>query len=219
MSFTQFRNREDAAEKLLELLLPFRDQNPLVLGIPRGGIPMALRIAEGLHGQLDVALVRKLCAPFQPELAIGAVDEDGRTWIAPCAGEAGADRHYIRLETERELELIHTRRQEYTPGRAPVSCEERLTIVVDDGVATGSTLTAALQGVRTQKPRWLVAAVGVASTEALERITKEADDVLCIHTANDLVAVGQFYEDFAPVTDGEVATALQELVPTPPLLG
>lgn len=213
-----FRNREEAAAKLLEHLVGYRDQDPLVLGIPRGGVPMALSIAEALHGQLDVALVRKLRAPFRPELAIGAVDEQGRTWIAAYAEETGADRHYLRLETEDQHALLRQRRTEYTPGRTAISCQERLTIVVDDGVATGSTLTAALKGIRAQNPKWLVAAVGVAPTEALDKIAKEADEVICGYHTADFAAVGQFYEDFTPVTDDEVMAALQELAPTPGLL-
>ena len=203
-----FRDRKEAAEQLAQALFRYRDKNPLVLGIPRGGVPMARVVADELGGQLDIVLVHKLCAPLQREFAVGAVDEDGHVWVAPYARESGADETYLREETERELELIRRRRQSYTPVRGAVSCRERITIVVDDGVATGSTVIAALRGLRKSDPARLVAAIGVAPTDTLDKLEAECDEVVCCYDTHDFGAVGRFFTDFSPVTDAEVIEAL-----------
>jgi putative phosphoribosyl transferase len=203
-----FHDRLDAARRLLGELTQYRGQNALVLGVPRGGVPMAALIAEGLEGELDVVLVHKLKAPYQAEFAIGAVDESGRTWVSPEAYRAGADDQYLAREAEQELALLRRRRERYARGQPPVPAKGRIVIVVDDGVATGSTLIAGLRFVRRQEPEKLIAAVGVAPTHTLQRLSGEADEVVCARSADGFEAVGQYFEDFTPVSDEEVQRLL-----------
>ena len=204
-----FRDRDDAARQLADRLAAYRDQHPLVLAIPRGAVPMGKLIAEQLNGELDVVLVRKLRAPFQHEVAIGAVDESGWTTIAPYAAAAGADQDYIADEKRLQLQILQARRVQYSPLRTPVDPAGRTVIVVDDGLATGATMTAALHGLRQRQPLKLVCAVPVASVEALEKIRPMADDVVCLMTPPDFQAVGQFYRDFPQVSDEAVIDLLK----------
>lgn len=204
-----FRDRDDAARQLADRLAAYRDQHPLVLAIPRGAVPMGKLIAEQLNGELDVVLVRKLRAPFQHEVAIGAVDESGWTTIAPYAAAAGADQGYIADEKRLQLQILQARRVQYSPLRTPVDPAGRTVIVVDDGLATGATMTAALHGLRQRQPLKLVCAVPVASVEALEKIWPMADEVVCLMTPPDFQAVGQFYRDFPQVSDEAVIDLLK----------
>jgi len=203
-----FENREQAARLLARRLsVYYRNKNPLVLGIPRGAIPMAKIIADVLGGQLDVVLVHKLGHPLQPELAIGAIDENGIFFLAEHAEEIEAE--YIEAEKKRQVETLRRRRTEYTPYRPPIDPHERVVIVVDDGIATGSTMTAALRAVRAQKPKKLVAAVAVASPEAARAMLREADAMVCLKVPVDFYAVGQFFVDFGQVRDEDVVAILQ----------
>ncbi|MDZ4073485.1 MAG: phosphoribosyltransferase family protein [Hylemonella sp.] len=204
-----FRDRIDAAERLSETLAAYRGQRPLVLAIPRGAVPMAKLIAERLKGDFDVVLVRKLRAPWQPELAIGSVDEGGWTYIAPFAASAGAYAQHIETEKREQLETIRRRRAQYTPLRAHINPAGRIVIVVDDGLATGATMIAALHGLRQQKPARLVCAVPVAPSDTLEKVRPLADEVVCLETPEGFQAVGQFYRDFAQVEDEEVVALLK----------
>ena len=203
-----FRDRADAAHQLLQQLVAFRGARPLVLAIPRGAVPMGLHIAQGLDGELDVVLVRKLGAPFSDEYAIGAVDESGRVYRSPLAAAAGANDEYIEHETRRQLALLGQRRERYTPLRPRVDPAGRIVIVVDDGLATGATMIAALQAVRANEPARLVCAVPVAAPDSLARVQMLADEVVCLHAPRDFAAVGQFYGSFEAVEDDEVAAIL-----------
>ena len=199
-----FRDRLDAARRLAERLQAYAGQNPLVLAIPRGAVPMAQCIAQALQGELDLVLVRKLGAPYQPEYAIGSVDESGWTYLSPHAAATGADAHYIATEKRRQLQLIHQRRAQYTPIRPPLEVARRIVIGVDDGLATGATMAAALHSLRQRKPARLICAVPVASHEALALVRPLADEVACLQAPQDFEAVGQYYEDFTQVEDDEV---------------
>ena len=206
-----FRDRGEAARKLAAALDSWRGKNPLVLGVPRGAVPMARVIAESLGGELDVVLVRKLRAPNNPEYAIGSIDESGWSYVTPHAQSAGASGAYVENEKARQLELIRQRRAAYTAHRAALDPAGRVVIVVDVGLATGSTMIAALHGLRSRHPARLICAVPVAPAETLERLRAYADDVVCLHTPESFYAVGQFYRDFPQVEDEEVVRALAPL--------
>ena len=203
-----FENREHAARLLAQRLTPnYKGKNPLVLGIPRGAVPMAKIIAGELGGELDIVLVHKLGYPGQPELAVGAIDEKGNVFAADYMLEIEPE--YLELEKKRQLEVLLQRRARYTPGRLPVDPRGRIVIVVDDGIATGSTMTAALRAIRKQEPKRLVAAVAVASAMAARAMSREADAIVCLNVPADFYAVGQFFKDFSQVTDDDVVAILR----------
>lgn len=203
-----FADRLDAAVRLSKALQGWHGRNPLVLAIPRGALPMGKLIAQRLDGELDVVLVRKLGAPGSPEFAIGAIDESGWTYLAPHARAAGADDAYVKEEKRRQLEVLKDRRARYTPGRGAIDAAGRTAIVVDDGLATGATMVAALHAVRARKPAVLVCAVPVASPDSLELVRPLADEVVCLYVPDDFYAVGQFYRTFGQVEDDEAIRLL-----------
>lgn len=205
-----FYDRYQAAEMLAEKLKHFKGQNPLVLAIPRGAAPMAKVIAEKLDGTYDVVLVRKLRAPYQPELAIGSVDESGWTYIADFAASTNANDEYIASEKKRQLDTIHKRRAQYTPARPPIDPSDRVVIVVDDGLATGATMIAALHGLRNKNPSKLICAVPVSPPSALYKIAELADEVVCLKAPEEFQSVSQFYIHFPQVEDDEVIKILEE---------
>ena len=205
----RFRNREHAAHLLVDRLNPFyKNKNPLVLGIPRGAVPMAGIIADALGGELDVVLVHKLGHPLQPELAIGAIDENGNVFLSDYAFEVEPE--YLDLEKNRQLEVLQKRRAQYTPQRRPIDAHDRIVIVVDDGIATGSTMSAALRAVRAQKPKKLIGAVAVASPDAARAMLHEADAMVCLKVPRRFDAVGHFFMDFSQVSDDKVIAVLRE---------
>jgi len=205
-----FVDRVDAAQRLAKALAPYRGQHPLVLAIPRGSVPMGKIIAAALDGELDVVLVRKLRAPFSPEFAVGAIDESGRVYVAPDARAAGADEAYLVGERETQLALLRQRRAQYTPARAPIDPAARVAIVIDDGLATGATMIAALHSVRSKQPRRLICAVPVAAPQSLAAVAPYADEVVCLQAPVDFQAVGQFYRSFPQVEDEVVVATLAE---------
>ncbi|HET7728766.1 MAG TPA: phosphoribosyltransferase family protein [Usitatibacter sp.] len=205
-----FHDRLDAARQLARALERYRGDHPLVLAIPRGAVPMGREIAERLGGDFDVVLVRKVGAPGNPEFALGAVDETGWTYVSDYAREMSLDPGWIGSESARQLETLKRRRALYSPGREPIDPQGRVCIVVDDGLATGATMIAALHSVRARKPARLVCAVPVASRESVEHVRRLADDVVCLDTPRDFYAVGQFYADFRAVEDDEVMRVLSE---------
>lgn len=202
----RFKNREEAAHRLAGRLSGYRGQRPLVLGVPRGAVPMARAIARALEGDLDVVLVRKLRAPGQAELAIGAVDEAGTVLEGSYANLASDA--YLRKEIASQLEVLRDRRALYTRAHGPIDPAGRVVILVDDGVATGSSMLAAIRSIRARHPARIVVAIGVAPPTSLAAIEAEADDVVCLLVAEDFQAVGQFFDDFSEVTDAMVVEAL-----------
>lgn len=205
-----FQDRADAARRLAASLHAFQGQNPLVLAIPRGAVPMGRIIARQLGGELDVVLARKLHAPFLPEVAVGAVDESGWTYVSPQAAHLGADAGYLAKETRTQLQALRERRALYTPVHVPTPLAGRIVIVVDDGLATGATMVAALHGLRARHPAQLVCAVPVASREALALVQPLADEVVCLEVPPDFEAVGQHYHEFPQVADVEVVRLLSD---------
>lgn len=202
----RFKNREEAARLLAERLDQYRGQRPLVLGVPRGAVPMARIIADALDGDLDVVLVRKLRAPGQPELAIGAVDESG----AIVKGEYFhlVPPQHVQAELEAQLTVLRQRRADYGRAHRWVDAGGRTVILVDDGLATGASMEAAIHVVRARQPRQLVVAVAVAPADTVARLRPLVDDLVCLHAPEAFRAVGLFFEDFREVTDDEVVEAL-----------
>jgi predicted phosphoribosyltransferase len=205
-----FASRADAAKRLARRLVRYRGRSPLVLAIPRGAVEMGRVVADELGGELDVVLVRKLRSPINPEFAVGSIDESGWAYVAPHAASAGADAVYLQQEKQRQLETLRERRALYTPNRPPIGAEGRIVIVVDDGLATGATMIAALHAARAKRPQLLVCAVPVAAAESLERVRPYADELLCLEAPEDFRAVGRFYGEFHQVEDEEVIALLSQ---------
>src|SRR5436309_5797780 len=206
-----FRDRRDAGEQLSAALRIYRDRRPHVLAIPRGGVVVGYEAAVALHAPLDVVIPRKLRAPGNPELAIGAVAHDGTVYLdeALAAALRVAD-DYLQAEIAEQSVEIRRRMLLYRGDRPPPALSGSVAVVVDDGIATGSTMIAALRAVRAMRPAWLVVAIPVAPADGVHRLHAEADDVACLHSPPVFYAVGQFYENFAQTTDDEVIALLRQ---------
>jgi len=204
-----FENREQAAQMLARRLHEYRGQHPLVLAIPRGAVPMGKTVADALDGELDVVLVRKLRAPHNPELAIGSIDENGTVYLGPETRDLWTE-PYLETEKTAQLQTLRQRRQMYQPVGSPIDAAGRVVIVLDDGIATGSTVIAALRAVRIRHPAKLIVATAVASSDTLQRIRPEADEVVCLETPAVLYAIGYHFLDFSQVSDEDVVATLRD---------
>jgi putative phosphoribosyl transferase len=206
-----FTDRIDAGRKLAKALARYKDQRPVVLALPRGGVPVAAEIAATLNAPLDLILVRKIGVPFQPELAMGAV-VDGVEPIVVRNEEvirlSGVSEGEFNTIRDQQLAEIERRRKLYLGDRPHPQIAGRTIIVVDDGIATGATTRAALRAIRMRKPSKLVLAVPVAPTDTLEKLRGEADDIVCLEDYEEFGAIGLFYSDFSQVSDTEVTETL-----------
>jgi putative phosphoribosyl transferase len=208
-----FADRSEAGRRLAEALQFLQDQRPVVLALPRGGVPVGYEVAKALRAPLDLVLVRKIGAPFQPELAIGAVVDGERPELVvnqDVVDEYCIPEGYLESERQRQLEEIERRRRLYLAGRPHAEVRGRTAIVIDDGIATGATMEAALRATRRADPRRLVLAVPVAPPDTLERLRPEVDEVVCLMVPDFLGAIGSFYRDFRQLDDDEVIALLQQ---------
>lgn len=211
-----FADRADAGRRLAELLQGRALRQPLVLGIPRGGLVVGAAVAGALGAELDVVLSRKLRAPNQPELALGAIAEDGTLHLTHHAHALDDElQDYIEQERRFQLAEIHRRVGLFRAVRPRAEIRGRSVIVVDDGIATGSTMLAALSAARAEEPAELIAAAPVAAAEHIASLREWCDDVVCVKAATDFHAIGQFYRDFRQVDDDDVIALLREFAPQP----
>jgi putative phosphoribosyl transferase len=206
-----FIDRTDAGRQLAKALAHYKDQRPVVLALPRGGVPVAAEVATKLDAPLDLILVRKIGVPSQPELAMGAVVDGAdpvvvrNEEVIQLCGVSETDFNSVRDE---QLAEIERRRTLYLGGRPHPKLSGRTVIVVDDGIATGATTRAALHAISVRKPSKLVLAVPVAPTETLKKLRTEVDDLICLEDYEDFGAIGLFYSDFRQVSDAEVIALL-----------
>jgi len=206
-----FHDRTTAGRLLAQKLSYLKDKKVVVLGLPRGGVPVAFQVARELHAPLDVIVVRKLGVPYQPELAMGAVGEGGvvirNEEVIRMASVGTED---FAKAKEREGDEVTSRSMRFREGRSPISLKSRLALIVDDGIATGSTALAACDVARALGAEKVILAVPVGSREAVSTLKAKADEVICLDIPDDFFAVGQWYEDFSPVSDEEVIELLRK---------
>lgn len=206
-----FRDRQEAGRQLADRLANWRDRDIIVLGIPRGGVPVAAEAARRLGADLDVVVARKLGAPGQPELAIGAVTANGGRFLnEEVIEDLGVSAAFLEKETAEQRAEAARREERFRGARPPVRIMGRVAILVDDGLATGATMRAAVRSVRSQQPARLIVAVPVGSREACAALGDEADEVVCLREPDPFLAVGFFYEHFEATEDPEVQQTLDE---------
>jgi putative phosphoribosyl transferase len=204
-----FRDRRDAGRQLATGLLRFRERAPVVLGLPRGGVPVAYEVARALDAPLDVCVVRKIGAPQQPELGIGAVAEGGATWLNRDAMAAlGVGNAEIERLAEGQRREVEERVERFRRGSSPAVVRDKVVLVVDDGIATGGTARAAIETLRTRGASRVVLAAPVGAAESIRELLEIADEVVCPHAEERFFAVGQWYEDFFATSDDEVVALL-----------
>jgi putative phosphoribosyl transferase len=211
-----FIDRSQAGRRLATALAKFKSDKPVIFALPRGGVPVAAEVAAALDAPIDLILVRKIGVPDQPELAMGAV-VDGREPITVRNADvilmAGIDEATFQSVRDRELAEIERRRKNYLGDRRHPEVRGRTIIVIDDGIATGATVRAALRAMRSRNPKKLVLAVPVAPTDSLSELEEEADEIICLEDHNNFGAIGVYYSDFRQVSDQEVKDILARFPP------
>lgn len=208
----RFLDRTDAGFRLAAALSGYKGQYPVVLALPRGGVPVAAEVAKALNAPLDLVLVRKIGLPGQPELAIGAVVDGERPIIVrndELIRGAGVTDAAFEAVRKKESAEVERRRRCYVGMRGHPDLAGEVVIIVDDGIATGATMKAALQAIRRLDPKELVVAVPVAAPEAIEELRDLADTIICLETPTPFGAIGYFYDDFSQVSDAEVVSTLE----------
>lgn len=207
-----FKDRTEAGKILADALSGYKDKSPIVLAIPRGGVVVACEVAKALKAPIDLIIPRKIGAPGQPELAIGAATEDGTTILnQDILRYLRVSDNYIKDETKHQVEEIKRRMERYLGSRPRLSIEGKVVILVDDGVATGATIRAAIASIRKRNPALIVLAIPVGPLDTVEELRREADEVTCLMTPEPFYAIGQFYRSFEQTSDEEVIQILNEL--------
>lgn len=206
----RFQNRKEAGQLLAEQLLVFKKDNPLILAIPRGGVPVAVEVSRRLGADLDLMFVKKIGAPTNPELAIGAICEDGRPWLnSRVVGLLGIKTAALKELSDEMSEEVRTQARRLRGSRPAIPVAGRTVILIDDGIATGATLLAAIHLLRAQNPEKIIVAAPVAPASSIEELEKVADGVICLKTPYHFYAVGDWYVEFPQVPDREVLRLLQ----------
>ena len=210
-----FRDRDDAAHKLCAPLEKYRNENPVILALPRGGLPLGYKLAQYLDAPLDVLLVRKIGVPMYPELAAGAIvdgDDPQLVLNEEIVELYKVPKSYIDQRVKQKLAEIEQRRKLYRPGKPPIDVTDCTVIVVDDGIATGSTVRAALKALRNKNVRKLILAVPVAPSDTLAKLKQDnaADEIICLETPYPFMAVGNCYLRFGQVSDQKAIEYLQQ---------
>lgn len=215
----EFQDRREAGRRLARALSHLAPERPLVLALPRGGVPVAFEVAEALDAELDLLFVRKIGAPGYAELGIGAVVDGADPQLVlneSVVRQLAPSPNYIRAEMRRQLGEIERRRKAYLGGSAPIEVTGRTVILVDDGIATGGTVKAALKGLRKADPARLVLAVPLAPQDSLAELAEECDEIICLASPEPFYAVGAHYEDFSQTSDEEVVRLLAVASRRPP---
>ncbi len=206
-----FKDRKEAGEVLAECLAAYRDKDALVLGIPRGGVPVAAEVARGMNAEMDIIVARKLGSPDSAELAIGAVTANGGRFLnEEVIRELDVSDTYLAHVTETEMAEARRREEKFRGSRPAPTLKDRIVILVDDGLATGATMRAAVRSVRKAMPARLVVAVPVAPPQTCGELRQEADEVICPYQPDPFWAIGLFYQNFAPTEDSEVESLLRQ---------
>jgi predicted phosphoribosyltransferase len=207
-----FQDREDAGRQLARALVKYKSRHPVILALPRGGVPVAAEVAESLEAPLDLILVRKIGTPMQPELAMGAVVDGEQPVIVrnqDVIDLTGVSDETFDAVCKKELAEIDRRRERYLGNRDRADVQGQVAIIVDDGIATGATTLAAIQALRKREPKELILAVPVAPLDTLQRLHTEVDAIVCLDTPRDFGAIGYYYRDFRQVSDDEVIAILK----------
>jgi predicted phosphoribosyltransferase len=205
----RFRDRVDAGRRLAALLGKYKNQNAVVYALPRGGVPVGKEIARELNCPLDLIIIRKIGHPGNPEYALGAVAEDGQL-VVNEEDLARVDKRWFEAEMEKQMQEAKRRRELYLKGKRPITAEGKIAIVVDDGIATGSTMLVAVKKVKQEKPEKIVVAVAVSPKERAQRFAREVDEFVAV-TIPEIFwgAIGYYYDDFSQVSDEEVMALLK----------